>query len=83
MPLEPPCASEICIWAFRRLTKKFAAPAAANIMAIYTQYRWRFRRQVQSKSKRWKGLVDADTWQKGYLKPGSAALREIDFWVGA
>lgn len=60
-----------------------AAAYAANIMAIYNQYRWRFRRQVQPKNKRWKGLVDADTWQKGYLRPGSAALREIDFWVGA
>lgn len=56
---------------------------AANIMAIYNQYRWRFRRQMQPKSKRWKGLQDNDTWQKGYLKPGSAALREIDFWAGA
>ncbi len=60
-----------------------AAAYAANIMAIYNQYRWRFRRQAQPKSKRWKGLVDADTWQKGYLKPGSTAFREIDFWVGA
>ena len=59
-----------------------AAAYAANIMAIYNQYRWRFRRQVQPKSTRWKGLVDADTWQHGYLKRGSAALREIDFWVG-
>ena len=45
-----------------------AAAYAANIMAIYNQYRWRFRRQVQPKNKRWKGLVDADTWQHGYLK---------------
>lgn len=59
-----------------------AAAYAANIMAIYNQYRWRFRRQIQPKNKRWKGLVDAATWQNGYLKPGSAALREIDFWVG-
>jgi phosphatidylserine/phosphatidylglycerophosphate/cardiolipin synthase-like enzyme len=56
---------------------------ATNIMAIYNQYRWRFRRQTQPISKRWKGLHDNDTWQNGYLKPGSAALREIDFWVGA
>jgi phosphatidylserine/phosphatidylglycerophosphate/cardiolipin synthase-like enzyme len=59
-----------------------AAAYATNIMAIYNQYRWRFRRHAQAKNKRWKGLVDADTWQKGYLKPGSPALREIDFWVG-
>lgn len=59
-----------------------AGAYATNIMAIYNQYRWRFRRQTQPKAKRWKGLKDTDTWQKGYLKPGSAALREIEFWVG-
>jgi phosphatidylserine/phosphatidylglycerophosphate/cardiolipin synthase-like enzyme len=59
-----------------------AAAYAANIMAIYNQYRWRFRRKVQPKNKRWDGLQDTDTWQRGYLKPGSIALREINFWVG-
>jgi len=59
-----------------------AAAYASNIMAIYNQYRWRFRRQTQPENKRWKGLHDNDAWQKGYLKPGSAALREIKFWVG-
>ena len=59
-----------------------AAAYAANIMAVYNQYRWRFRRHAQTKSKRWKGLQDGDTWQKGYLKAGGAALREIDFWAG-
>lgn len=59
-----------------------AAAYATNIMAVYNQYRWRFRRQTQPKNKRWKGLKDSDTWQKGYLKPGSLPLREIDFWVG-
>jgi phosphatidylserine/phosphatidylglycerophosphate/cardiolipin synthase-like enzyme len=59
-----------------------AAAYAANIMAIYNQYRWRFRRQTQPAKKRWKGLKDADTWQNGYLKSGTAASREIDFWVG-
>jgi phosphatidylserine/phosphatidylglycerophosphate/cardiolipin synthase-like enzyme len=59
-----------------------AAAYAANIMAIYNQYRWRFRRQTQPVGKRWKGLKDNDTWQNGYLRPGSTGLREIDFWVG-
>ena len=59
-----------------------AAAYASNIMAVYNQYRWRFRRQTQPVKKRWKGLKDTDTWQNGYLKPGSAASREIDFWVG-
>lgn len=59
-----------------------AGAYAANIMAIYNQYRWRFRRQGQPVSKRWKGLKDNDTWQYGYLKPGGMGLREINFWVG-
>jgi len=59
-----------------------ASAYATNIMAIYNQYRWRFRRAVQPKAKRWKGLEDGDTWQKGYLKPKGDKLREIDFWVG-
>ncbi len=59
-----------------------AAAYATNIMAIYNQYRWRFRRHTQTKTKRWNGLEDGDGWQKGYLKADSAALREIDFWVG-
>ena len=33
-------------------------------------------------AKRWKGLVDRDSWQKWYLKEGTPALREMDFWVG-
>lgn len=60
-----------------------AGAYATNIMAIYNQYRWRFRRQEQRAKDRWKGLHDNDTWQSGYLKPGSPALREINFWVGA
>lgn len=60
-----------------------AAAYATNIMAIYNQYRWRFRRKGQPVDKRWKGLKDNDTWQNGYLKPGSPELREINFWVGA
>ena len=59
-----------------------AAAYTTNIMAIYNQYRWRFRRQLQPPNKRWKGLKDNDIWQRNYLTPGSASLREIDFWVG-
>ena len=43
-----------------------AAAYAVNIMAIYNQYRWRFRRSAQPKNKRWRGLQDTDTWQRGY-----------------
>lgn len=60
-----------------------AAAYATNIMAIYNQYRWRFRRQTSAKSRRWNGLEDSDKWQEGYLRAGSTALREIDFWIGA
>ncbi len=60
-----------------------AAAYAANIMAIYNQYRWRFRRGTQPKAQQWKGLEDGDTWQAGYLMPGSPARREMDFWAGA
>jgi phosphatidylserine/phosphatidylglycerophosphate/cardiolipin synthase-like enzyme len=60
-----------------------AAAFATNIMAVYNQYRWRFRSKIQPAAKRWKGLQDSDQWQKGYLRTGSKALREIDFWVGA
>jgi phosphatidylserine/phosphatidylglycerophosphate/cardiolipin synthase-like enzyme len=59
-----------------------AAAYAANIMAVYNQYRWRFRRPTQPTQKRWKGLKDNDRWQRGYLKPDSVALREMNFWVG-
>lgn len=52
-------------------------------MAIYNQYRWRFRRGAQPKRKQWNGLHNHDTRQNGYLRPGGVALREIDFWVGA
>lgn len=60
-----------------------AAAYAANIMAIYNQYRWRFRRSAQPVAKRWNGLKDSDAWQTGYLKDGSRAKREMDFWVGS
>lgn len=65
-----------------RDTPGLAAAYAANIMSIYNQYRWRLRRQLLPKAKRWNGLEDGDSWQKGYLKTGSVALREINFWVG-
>lgn len=59
-----------------------AAAYATNIMAIYNQYRWRFRRQTQPETKQWKGLEDSYAWQKGYLRKDSTSLREINFWVG-
>ena len=61
---------------------ELAGAYATNIMAVYNQYRWRFRRKFQDPSRRWKGLVDDDSWQNAYLKPDTAAEREINFWVG-
>ena len=65
-----------------RDAKGLSGAYATNIMSVYNQYRWRFRRHAQAKSKRWNGLQDGDRWQTGYLKKGSTGLREIDFWVG-
>jgi len=59
-----------------------AAAYVTNIMSVYNQYRWRFRRQLQPPEKRWAGLVDGDRWQSWYLREGGSARREIDFWVG-
>jgi len=59
-----------------------AAAYATNIMAVYNQYRWRFRLHLQPPDKRWKGLTDSDTWQNWYLQPDSPRLHEINFWVG-
>jgi phosphatidylserine/phosphatidylglycerophosphate/cardiolipin synthase-like enzyme len=60
-----------------------AAAYATNIMSIYNQYHWRFSRRNQANKPKWDGLEDGDGWQKGYLKPGSVKLREINFWTGS
>ncbi|WP_433594265.1 phospholipase D-like domain-containing protein [Nocardia sp. CA-145437] len=65
-----------------RDTPGLADAYATNIMSVYNQYRWRFRRHLQPVDKRWKGLVDSDSWQNWHLKPDSPQYREIDFWVG-
>ncbi len=68
-----------------RNAPEVCAAYASNIMSIYNQYRWRFRRPQKKENTgvavRWAGLEDNDTWQSGYLKPGSPSLREIDFWA--
>jgi len=58
-----------------------AGAYATNIMAVYNQYRWRFRLQTQPKNKRWKGLCDRDDWQNRYWETGSLAFRELNLWV--
>lgn len=59
-----------------------AAAYATNVMSVYNQYRWRFRRQTGPGKENWQGLKDNDTWQSWYLQPGSNSLKEIQFWVG-
>src|SRR2546423_10243174 len=66
-----------------RNSPPLAAAYATNIMAVYNQYRWRFRRHLQQPAaKRGKGLQDNDPWQEGYLRSGSDGPDRIDFWAG-
>ena len=69
--------------------RPLAAKYASNIMAIYSQYRWRWRRQNVAGADKWQGLVDSDAWQiddrQGVdnLKPyDRRRVRELDFWFG-
>lgn len=64
-----------------RNTPGLADAYTTNIMSVYNQYRWRFRRHLQPADKRWKGLIDSDSWQSWHLKADSPQLREINFWV--
>jgi hypothetical protein len=69
--------------------KKLAAVYWSNIMAIYNQYRWRWRRLNVKGADKWEGLVDRDDWQidesggAGAIKPyDQRRLRELRFWFG-
>ena len=63
---------------------KLAASYAANIIAIYQQYRWNAYVEAHRQDpKVWHGLVDNDVWQKGYLTSGDPDRAELDFWMGA
>lgn len=67
--------------------RSLAEAYASNIMAIYNQYRWRFRMMQNPDQPKFNGLADNDTWQiddraeplRDYDK---RRLREIDFWFG-
>ena len=50
---------------------------AANIVAIYQEYRWR-QYVAGHATGGWKGLEDNDTWQSGHLE---REARELLFWV--
>ena len=68
--------------------QRLAGAYASNIMAIYGQYRWRWRQgHLPPGGAGWQGLVDRDTWQiNGARQPladyDKRRLRELDFWFG-
>jgi len=65
-----------------------AAEYAVNILGVFGHYKWRHNQAVAkkggagatSKTGKWKGLQDTDTWQDGFYT--AAKMREIDFWFG-
>jgi phosphatidylserine/phosphatidylglycerophosphate/cardiolipin synthase-like enzyme len=60
---------------------RLAQEYSVNIMTIYNQYRWRWRRSQFKASAKLRGLDRDDSWQKGYFQGEKA--REINFWLGA
>jgi phosphatidylserine/phosphatidylglycerophosphate/cardiolipin synthase-like enzyme len=71
---------------------KIAAAYAVYIMGVYNQYRWRYRQRQAEQGKAattrasagaaptWAGLVNDDTWQDKYFRPGPEQ-REQRFWL--
>jgi hypothetical protein len=60
-----------------------AAAYAANIIAIFQNYRWNTYVDAHAKDPQvWHGLVDNATWQDSYLDPTRPDLPEIKFWLG-
>jgi hypothetical protein len=60
-----------------------AAAYAANIIAIFQNYRWNTYVDAHAKDPQvWHGLVDNATWQDSYLDPTRPDLAEIKFWLG-
>ena len=58
-----------------------AAAYAANIIAIYQNYRWNAYVETHRQDPHvWHGLVDNDTWQGSYLQGDE--LAELKFWLG-
>jgi phosphatidylserine/phosphatidylglycerophosphate/cardiolipin synthase-like enzyme len=60
--------------------RALAAAYAAHVMDVYDHYRWRY--SLQSKQGTvWSGLASSDSWQDKYLRQGSPAANELDFWL--
>src|SRR5262249_41459294 len=60
-----------------------AASYAANIIAIYHNYRWNTYVNAHAKDPQvWHGPINSATWQNSYLADGSPDRTEINFWLG-
>jgi phosphatidylserine/phosphatidylglycerophosphate/cardiolipin synthase-like enzyme len=65
-----------------------AAEYAVNIMAIYSQYKWRYNSLAKAPATAgapaatavWNGIRDNDTWQDEFF--AGPKLRELRFWFG-
>jgi phosphatidylserine/phosphatidylglycerophosphate/cardiolipin synthase-like enzyme len=62
--------------------KLLAEAYLTHVIDVYDHYRWRFLLQ-QKHEAAFKNLDDTTSWQDKYFKPGSAAKREVDFWMSA
>jgi phosphatidylserine/phosphatidylglycerophosphate/cardiolipin synthase-like enzyme len=65
---------------------RLAAAYATHIMAVYTNYRWRYVRSTAAKRKGqdWAGPTNDPSWQDSYFTGPDAAAkqRELRFWLG-
>jgi phosphatidylserine/phosphatidylglycerophosphate/cardiolipin synthase-like enzyme len=65
---------------------RLAAAYATHIMAVYTNYRWRYVRSAaaQQKGQAWAGPTNDPSWQDAYFTGPDAAAkqRELRFWLG-
>jgi phosphatidylserine/phosphatidylglycerophosphate/cardiolipin synthase-like enzyme len=63
---------------------ELAGQYAANVMEIYSQYRWRQSVQASKGKPKWSGLADDDGWQIRDAKQSydKRRLRELAFWFG-
>jgi phosphatidylserine/phosphatidylglycerophosphate/cardiolipin synthase-like enzyme len=65
---------------------RLAAAYATHIMAVYTNYRWRYVRSARARAagQAWSGPVNSAAWQDAYFTGPDAAgrRRELAFWLG-
>jgi phosphatidylserine/phosphatidylglycerophosphate/cardiolipin synthase-like enzyme len=65
---------------------RLAAAYATHIMAVYTNYRWRYVRssRAEKEGKGWEGPTNDAAWQDSYFTgtDAGARQRELRFWLG-